>query len=184
MQGTASLADYLERELEGVQASVHAPASGDTVALEIGASYPIDLGVELMESATLRQVGEYKLALVSGELAAMEVDNDAAEALGSAPALQLVFPSGKDAAAGSGNGSGEAAQGGFFIGDVRLSQLRPALARVGVASEFSGGVLVCEGGVAVRRAPGGDAPGLVLEGPLSDMYYKVRDVVYAQYHVA
>lgn len=71
---------------------------------------------------------------------------------------------------------------GWRAGDVRLSDLRLALGQAGIAAEFAAGRLVCGAGrVTVRRA---DADGeLVLEGPLSEDYYRVRDVVYRQYHV-
>ena len=67
-------------------------------------------------------------------------------------------------------------------GDVRLSDLRLALGQAGISAEFASGRLVCAAGrVTVRRA---DADGeLLLEGPLSEDYYRVRDVVYRQYHV-
>jgi len=75
-----------------------------------------------------------------------------------------------------------ATYGGVFIGvGARLSELKGALAAVGVASEFHGGALYCTGQVVVRRRDEGR--GLVLEGALGDTYYKVRDVVYGQYHV-
>lgn len=71
---------------------------------------------------------------------------------------------------------------GGRAGDVRLSDLRLALGQAGIAAEFAAGRLVCGAGrVTVRRA---DADGeLLLEGPLSEDYYRVRDVVYRQYHV-
>lgn len=67
-------------------------------------------------------------------------------------------------------------------GDVKLSALRAALAEVGIGAEFAGGGLVCSGRVTVRRSADGDGA-VTLEGPLSQDYYRVRDVLYAQYHV-
>jgi cleavage and polyadenylation specificity factor subunit 2 len=71
--------------------------------------------------------------------------------------------------------------GSCAAGDVKLSALRAALAEAGVAAEFAAGGLVCSGRVSVRREPGQGE--VRLEGPLSADYYKVRDVLYAQYHV-
>lgn len=65
---------------------------------------------------------------------------------------------------------------------MRLSELRGALAAAGIASEFHGGALYCAGRVVVRRG-GSEEGGLVVEGPLSADYYRVREVVYGQYHV-
>jgi len=65
---------------------------------------------------------------------------------------------------------------------VRLSDLRLALGQAGIGAEFRSGRLVCAGGrVTVRRADAGGE--LLLEGPLCEDYYAVRDVVYRQYHV-
>ncbi|KAI8462590.1 MAG: beta-lactamase-like protein [Monoraphidium minutum] len=73
--------------------------------------------------------------------------------------------------------------GGIFIGDVRLSEVKQALAKAGIASAFRAGKLLCAGAVVVGRGAGGDDGVLEIEGPLSDDYYRVRDVVYGQYQV-
>jgi hypothetical protein len=71
--------------------------------------------------------------------------------------------------------------GGIFIGDVKLSEVKQALTAVGVPSEFRGGRLVVGGSLVVRRdGPEGQ---LLMEGPLCEDYFKVRDVVYSQYNV-
>lgn len=86
-----------------------------------------------------------------------------------------------DEAAGDAGVLGD--HGGIFIGDVKLSEVKQALAAAGIASEFrAGGVLVCAGVVRVRRGEGGEGQ-LLMEGPLCDMYYAVRDVVYGQYNI-
>ena len=71
--------------------------------------------------------------------------------------------------------------GGVFVGDVKLSELKRALAGAGIASEFRGGALYCAGRVVVRR-PAGEA-GVVLEGAPGEEYYRVRDAVYQQMHI-
>jgi trimeric autotransporter adhesin len=93
-------------------------------------------------------------------------------------------PAAAQAAAAAGEGS-------VFIGDVRLSELRQALAAAGVAAEFraaaggaaaaGGGVLACAGGVRVRRDRAGGE--LLVEGPLCDEYFRVREVLYASYGI-
>lgn len=93
--------------------------------------------------------------------------------------------------------------GGAFIGDVRLSDLRLALGAAGVRSAFSGGALVCgrsrivvaraaAAAAAAAAAGGGSSSAaasaaaaadgeILVEGPLCEEYYRVRDVVYGQY---
>ena len=76
-------------------------------------------------------------------------------------------------------------RGSAFVGDLKLSDLKLALAAAGMAAEFSGGALVCSGGsVCVRKAA--DGPGvenLVVEGALSDDFYRVRQILYGKYQI-
>uniref|UniRef100_A0A1D1ZUT9 Cleavage and polyadenylation specificity factor subunit 2 n=1 Tax=Auxenochlorella protothecoides TaxID=3075 RepID=A0A1D1ZUT9_AUXPR len=72
--------------------------------------------------------------------------------------------------------------GGVFIGDVKLSEVRKALLKASIPAEFSGGALYCEGPLVIRRSEG-EGAGLSLEGPLSEQYHRVQQVIYAQYHV-
>lgn len=69
----------------------------------------------------------------------------------------------------------------------RATELKQALAAAGIASEFHAGALYCAGHVVVRRRqPGGgddDGGGLLVEGALSEDYYRIREVVYGQYHI-
>ena len=70
-----------------------------------------------------------------------------------------------------------------FVGDVRLSEFRRYLQRMGVPAEFGeGGALVCANGqVVVRRRAEDDE--LIVEGSISDAYFNVRDMLYAQYSI-
>ena len=64
---------------------------------------------------------------------------------------------------------------------MRLSEVRKALAEAGITAEWQGGMLLCSGVVTIKV---GDQDGQVqLEGALCDDYFKIRDVVYSQYHV-
>ena len=72
------------------------------------------------------------------------------------------------------------------------AELKQALALAGIASEFHAGALYCAGQVVVRRRAaestgGGDGVGggggLVLEGALSEDYFRIREIIYAQYHI-
>ena len=73
------------------------------------------------------------------------------------------------------------------------AELKQALALAGIASEFHAGALYCAGQVVVRRRAaesaggsgggGGGGGGLVLEGALSEEYYRIREIIYAQYHI-
>lgn len=63
--------------------------------------------------------------------------------------------------------------GGIFIGDVKLSEVKQALAKAGISSAFRAGKLLCAGAVVVSRGAGGDEGVLEIEGPLSDDYFRM-----------
>eukprot|EP00903_Cladosiphon_okamuranus_P008763 g8395.t1 len=64
------------------------------------------------------------------------------------------------------------------LGNVNIMQLQKALEKAGVGVKFVAGTLRCEGDVTVSLGKGGK---LELDGPLSDKYLSVREVVYKQY---
>lgn len=63
-----------------------------------------------------------------------------------------------------------------------FAEVRKALLKASIPAEFSGGALYCEGPLVIRRSEG-EGAGLSLEGPLSEQYHRVQQVIYAQYHV-
>jgi cleavage and polyadenylation specificity factor subunit 2 len=197
-EGAAALASHLHRELQGLQAAVFTPGEGEVVEVEAAASFGVELSDRLARAAAMHAVGGYELAWVDGVVGPPEGEDAPAEGAdgagpsggggGSGPrAPPTLLPNpaadAEDAgAAGGGGGGGEALHAGVFIGDVRLSELKRALGAAGIASDFHGGALHCAGRVVVRRHGEGGG-GLVLEGAVTDEFYRVRDVVYAQYHV-
>eukprot|EP00887_Chlorella_sp_A99_P003905 scaffold11.g3905.t1 len=161
-EATAELHAYLQQELADLQAVVEAPGCGDD---------------GLLASARLHRLGDYELAWVAGTVAPPDEEGGL---------LQLIPEA---AAADEALGEASGAYGGVFIGNVRLSELRRALAAAGIPSEFAGGALYCGGRVVVRRGGGGGGGGsgeggLVVEGALGPEFYRVREVVYQQYHLA
>eukprot|EP00049_Salpingoeca_infusionum_P024121 m.14859 g.14859 ORF g.14859 m.14859 type:complete len:746 (-) comp6443_c0_seq2:188-2425(-) len=65
-----------------------------------------------------------------------------------------------------------------FIGDLRLSTLRELLKKqFNYSCEFRGGDLVVQDAVAVHK----DASGVCVDGPVCEVYFNVRKVVYSQY---
>mmetsp|Transcript_16371 Transcript_16371/g.35393 ORF Transcript_16371/g.35393 Transcript_16371/m.35393 type:complete len:242 (+) Transcript_16371:2-727(+) len=70
-----------------------------------------------------------------------------------------------------------------FIADhidgVKLTHIKAKLADAGLASTFHGTSSLLCGSVIISK--GGDKAHLLLEGALCEEYYRVRDVIYAQY---
>ncbi|CAF1306100.1 unnamed protein product, partial [Didymodactylos carnosus] len=70
-----------------------------------------------------------------------------------------------------------------FVNEPKLLHLKMILIQqYGLRAEFVGGVLTCEDSVAIKRVEGGSGQ-IILEGLLSDTYYKVRRILYDQYAI-
>ncbi|XP_058801981.1 probable cleavage and polyadenylation specificity factor subunit 2 [Phymastichus coffea] len=68
-----------------------------------------------------------------------------------------------------------------FINELKLSDFKQILTKANISSEFSGGVLwCCNNTIAVRRHEAGK---IILEGCLSEDYYRVRELLYEQYAI-
>ena len=64
---------------------------------------------------------------------------------------------------------------------MRLSEVRKALAEAGIAADWHGGMLLCSGVVTIKVGAGDGQ--VQLEGALCQDYFKIRDIVYGQYHL-
>ena len=72
---------------------------------------------------------------------------------------------------------------GGDAGDVKLTNLKVSLEEAGISSQWSGpGALVCGKHTLVRKS-GDESGDLLLEGALGSDYYRIRDILYSQYHV-
>ena len=67
-----------------------------------------------------------------------------------------------------------------YINEPKLLHFKRVLQNKGIQVKFTGGALICNNNVTVRR---NEAGGLVLEGCPSDDYNVVRDLLYAQYAI-
>ncbi|GAB1860959.1 Cleavage and polyadenylation specificity factor subunit 2 [Camponotus japonicus] len=68
-----------------------------------------------------------------------------------------------------------------FINELKLSDFKQVLNKSNIPSEFSGGVLwCCNNTIAVRRHEAGK---VILEGCMSEDYYKVRELLFEQYAI-
>lgn len=67
-----------------------------------------------------------------------------------------------------------------FVNEPKLSDLKQILVKNGYQAEFHGGVLVCEGRIALRK---NEAGRIILEGVVSDDYYGIRQILYDEYAI-
>ncbi len=148
----AKLAATLVKDLEGLKSNVFVPDDEETVAVDLGSARSVIISDDLYQSMVMHTIGDVEMGWIDAELA---LDNQLIPARSSQK------------------------QGGIFIGDVKLSQLKRALAKASIASEFHAGGLYCQGDILVKRTD----RGLAIEGQLSDQYYAIREVMYSQYHI-
>ncbi|VBB35296.1 unnamed protein product, partial [Acanthocheilonema viteae] len=67
-----------------------------------------------------------------------------------------------------------------FVNDPKLSDVKQLLASNGFRAEFSSGVLYINNIASIRR---NEAGRFHVEGCACEDYYKIRDIVYAQFAV-
>lgn len=158
-------------EAEGID-KIYIPGQGEVIdATTESHIYQVKLTDSLMSSLAWRVAGDTELAWLSAVVTprAHQRENDATTEEAQSEVSMCLEES---------TGSSHAAS---FINSVRLSELRAALARVGLNAEFSGGALeCCNGTLAIRRLENGR---IALEGVLSEEYYKVRELLYEQFAI-
>lgn len=162
----SKLASGLMRDLEGLNPQVFAPNTHECVEICLGPARSAILSDELFESIQMHPMVDCELGWVDANMGGGPGEATDQQSIMLSQPLDSHEVSGR---------------GGIFIGDVKLSQLKKALAKSNIAAEFHSGGLYCDGDILVRRQASDG--GLILEGSLSDQYFKIRDIVYSQYHI-
>lgn len=168
-EATEKLASVLMNELEGLHSNIVVPKLMEPVEIKVGSSLKVILSDTLVKAVEMHPIMEYELGWMDARTRVVverKMDDQAGEA-------EIILERQQ-------NKEENSTYGGIFIGDVKLSQLKRALGAANIGSRFAGGGLYCDGKVMVKR---GEAGGLVIEGSLGDEYYKIRDIVYSQYHL-
>jgi cleavage and polyadenylation specificity factor subunit 2 len=167
---TQALAEHAAGVLPGLCAPVAAPRAGQRCDMSAATpSLRVRLADDAADAATaaLAPAGEgtYAVAWLEGVLCAAAAPN-ALPVVCAPPAGAPLRP-----------------HRAAFVADFRFSDLLHACSAAGIPAEFSaGGVLLCGRGVSVRKAEGAEGE-LLLEGALSEDYFRVRDLLYAQHRV-
>ena len=157
----SKLAKGLLSDLEGT-VSVFVPSDSDIINLDLGPARSCVISDEVFTSLSMHTVGDMELGWVDADVGA--------------DGVELV------------KRAGVPRSGDVFVGEVKLSNLKRALGKIGIASDFQNGGLYCVGsdGDAVfvkRNDTGSGSGGLIVEGQICDGYYAIRDVIYAQYNL-
>ncbi|GIL47423.1 hypothetical protein Vafri_4241 [Volvox africanus] len=201
----AAMAAALRRELTYYGTQVFTPELGESLEARLGASQVAALAPTLAESLAVRQAGQYGVAWLEGRVTAGEAAATAGhgaqirvlealpaddEGLSGAAAAEATAR--LSCGRGAGAGSVLLAQAGAVL---TLTRLKAALLAAGFESHFpSRGVLAVMVGdgpsaatLIVTLGSGTPADDRVvhvsLDGPASEAYYKVREVIYEQFGV-
>jgi len=73
----------------------------------------------------------------------------------------------------------------LFVGDVKLSNFRQVLQEYGLRADFKEGALVVNGTIALWRDTESNESGnnINIDGALSEDYFRVRELLYSQFHL-
>uniref|UniRef100_A0ACD5TG03 Uncharacterized protein n=1 Tax=Avena sativa TaxID=4498 RepID=A0ACD5TG03_AVESA len=166
VHGSAEATEHLKMHCEmNSDLHVYAPQIEETVDITSDlCAYKVQLSEKFMSNVISKKVGEHEVAWVDAEVG--KVDEK----------LTLLPPS-----------STPSAHESVLVGDLKLADFKQFLANKGLQVEFSGGALRCGEYITVRKIADSNQKGstssqqIVIEGPLCEDYYKIRELLYSQF---
>ncbi|KAK6936840.1 Metallo-beta-lactamase [Dillenia turbinata] len=170
VHGSAEATEHLKQHcLKHVCPHVYAPQIGETIDVTSDlCAYKVQLSEKLMSNVLFKKLGDHEIAWVDAEVGKTE------SGILSLFPLSTAAPPHKS----------------VFVGDLKLADFKQFLASKGVQVEFAGGALRCGEYVTLRKvgdsSQKGGATGpqqVVIEGPLSEEYFKIRDYLYSQFYL-
>lgn len=169
VHGSAEATEHLKQHcLKHVCPHVFAPQLEETIDVTSDlCAYKVQLSEKLMSQVLFKKLGDYEIAWVDAEVGKTENDMFSLLPLsGPAPPHKTVL-----------------------VGDIKMSDFKQFLASKGVQVEFGGGALRCGEYVTIRKVGdasqkvgGASIQQIVLEGPLSEEYYKIREYLYSHFY--
>lgn len=170
IHGSAEATEHLKQHcVKHVCPHVYAPQIGETIDVTSDlCAYKVQLSEKLMSNVLFKKLGDYEIAWVDAEVGKTET-----EMLSLLP-LSTPAPPHKS----------------VLVGDIKMADFKQFLASKGISAEFSGGALRCGEFVTLRKVGdpsqkggGSGSQQIVIEGPLSEEYYKIRDYLYSQFYL-
>ncbi|GAB2227713.1 hypothetical protein Droror1_Dr00009540 [Drosera rotundifolia] len=169
VHGSAEATEHLKQHCQKNVPHVYAPQIGETIDVTSDlCAYKVQLSEKLMSNVLFKKLGDYEIAWVDAEVGKTE------KGMLSLLPLSTVAPPHKS----------------VLVGDLKMADFKQFLASQGIQAEFSGGALRCGEFVTLRKVgdpiqKGGLAGSqqIVIEGPLTEEYYKIRDHLYSQFYL-
>ncbi|CAI0552561.1 unnamed protein product [Linum tenue] len=173
VHGSAEATEHLKQHcLKHVCAHVYAPQIEETVDVTSDlCAYKVQLAEQLMSNVLFKKLGEYEVAWI--DAVAGKTENH--DMLSLLPTVSTPPPPHKS----------------VLVGDLKMADLKQFLASKGVQVEFAGGgalrcgeyVTLRKVGVAGQKGGGSGIQQIVIEGPLCEDYYKIREYLYSQFYL-
>ncbi|KAL9259985.1 Cleavage and polyadenylation specificity factor subunit 2-like protein [Drosera capensis] len=169
VHGSAEATEHLKQHCQKNVPHVYAPQIGETIDVTSDlCAYKLQLSEKLMSNVLFKKLGDYEIAWIDAEVGKTE------KGMLSLLPLSMVAPPHKS----------------VLVGDLKMADFKQFLASQGIQAEFSGGALRCGEFVTLRKVgdpiqKGGLAGSqqIVIEGPLTEEYYKIRDHLYSQFYL-
>uniref|UniRef100_A0A7N0RI13 Cleavage and polyadenylation specificity factor subunit 2 n=1 Tax=Kalanchoe fedtschenkoi TaxID=63787 RepID=A0A7N0RI13_KALFE len=170
VHGSAEATEHLKEHcVKHVCPHVYSPQIEETIDVTSDlCAYKVQLSEKLMSNVLFKKLGDYEVAWVDAEVGKTENDT-----------LSLLPPS-KPAPPHK----------SVFLGDLKLSDFKQFLASKGVPAEFSSGALRCGEYITLRKIGDSNQMGggtgnqqIIIDGPLTEEYYKIRDYLYSQFYL-
>ncbi|KAF2897395.1 hypothetical protein ILUMI_08780 [Ignelater luminosus] len=178
-ESTATIQNHCR---ENINARVFTPARGETVdATSETHIYQVRLTDALVSQLNFQKGKDAEVAWVDAHVTIRESQLDARPLNADNEPMEVDEEEAKILTLEPLINSTPAPHDTVFINELKLSEFKQVLLKGNINSEFSGGVLWCSNGtIAVRRIENGK---IIIEGCISEDYYKVRELLYQQYAI-
>ncbi|XP_008787501.1 cleavage and polyadenylation specificity factor subunit 2 [Phoenix dactylifera] len=168
VHGSAEATEHLKQHCaKHVCPHVYAPQIDETIDVTSDlCAYKVQLSERLMSNVIFKKMGDYEIAWIDAEVGKTN-DMLTLGPLSSTPPTHKTV----------------------LVGDLKLADFKQFLASKGVQVEFAGGALRCGEYVTVRKISDSNQKGVtgtqqvVIEGPLTEEYYKIREHLYSQFYL-
>ncbi|XP_062199096.1 cleavage and polyadenylation specificity factor subunit 2 [Phragmites australis] len=168
VHGSAEATEHLKMHCaKNSDLHVYAPQIEETIDVTSDlCAYKVQLSEKLMSNIISKKLGEHEIAWVDAEIGKEDEK------------LILLPPS-----------SIQPPHKSVLVGDLKLADFKQFLADKGLQVEFAGGALRCGENITVRKIGDSSQKGgtgcqqIVIEGPLCEDYYKIRELLYSQFYL-
>ncbi|KAK8946198.1 Cleavage and polyadenylation specificity factor subunit 2 [Platanthera guangdongensis] len=165
VHGSAEATEHLKEHCsKHVCPHVYAPQIEETIDVTSDlCAYKVQLSEKLMSSVLFKKLGDYEISWIDAEIGKT---NDMLTLL----PLSSTPPTHKC----------------VLVGDLKLADFKQFLASKGIQVEFTGGALRCGEYVTVRKVTDSSQKGaqhVLIEGPLTEEYYQIRELLYSQFYL-